>query len=196
MQKKYSPIMIVHMILLIGLVICNVISAITFVNGFTTAASNREKVELLAKAFLMLVILVMLIMGLMYLLNEYGKNAAIYYKAFLILQVVISIGTVLLDVVFLKMDTFLTVKCILFGVKMILLLILAFWKDLGKQKTWIFFWLVLCVDLVVLVMAVVHMSRIGFDLSFIGYVTALVADGVIGLAIRGKYKDKEARGSK
>lgn len=39
------------------------------------------------------------------------------------------------------------------------------------------------------------MARTSFDFSLMGFITALVADGVTGLAIRGKYKDKEERGS-
>jgi hypothetical protein len=40
------------------------------------------------------------------------------------------------------------------------------------------------------------MLNIGFDFSFTGYVTALIADGTIGLSVKGKYENKEARGSK
>lgn len=38
------------------------------------------------------------------------------------------------------------------------------------------------------------MASIGFDFSFMGYVTALIADGTSGLSINGKYEDKSARG--
>ena len=39
------------------------------------------------------------------------------------------------------------------------------------------------------------MSKIGFDFSLAGYIAAIIADGTTGLALRGKYKDKEARGT-
>ena len=45
-----------------------------------------------------------------------------------------------------------------------------------------------------LVLAILNMINVGFDFSFAGYVTALISDGTIGLAIRGKYDNKKSRG--
>ena len=78
--------------------------------------------------------------------------------------------------------------------KIILLLLLGFGKDLGERKTWTIFYILLAVDGLKLVLAIFNMLGIGFDFSFMGYVTALIADGTIGLAIRGKYENKKARG--
>ena len=86
--------------------------------------------------------------------------------------------------------------CVLTAVKGIDLLIMTFGKDLGKQNTWTLFYVILSIDIIALVLAVINMINVGFDFSFTGYVTALIADGTIGLAVMGKYKNKESRGSK
>ena len=56
------------------------------------------------------------------------------------------------------------------------------------------FGILLTADGLKLILAILNMISIGFDFSFAGYVTALVSDGTIGLAIRGKYENKKARG--
>ena len=56
--------------------------------------------------------------------------------------------------------------------------------------------LVIFMVAIMILMAVINMVNIGFDFSFTGYVTALIADGTIGLSVRGKYENKASRGSK
>ena len=168
--------------------------AVNFIVGVANSATDKIRFENLTNILLMLVIMAMLIMGALYLLKNYGKNAAMFYKAFMLLHVFVCALTIFIDLFFYTVNFFMITICILNLFKMIVLLILTFVKDLGKDRTWTLFYIILGLDVLSLVLAVINMAGIGFDFSFTGYVTALIADGTIGLSIRGKYTDKEARG--
>ena len=142
----------------------------------------------------MILILAMLIVGTLYLLKGYTKQAAIYYKLFLVLNVAVNALTIVIDLCFYHVTAWMVMISVLNACKIILLLLLGFGKDLGERKTWTIFYILLAVDSLKLVLAIINMLGIGFDFSFMGYVTALIADGTIGLAIRGKYENKKARG--
>ena len=88
-------------------------------------------------------------------------------------------------------------QIILHAIKIVLLLLLAFKKDLGRDKTWIIFYMVVAVDIAALVVMLIIMATGRFDFgSIIGVIAALVADATLGLAIQGKYADKASRGTK
>ena len=148
-----------------------------------------------ANAFMMLVILAMLIVGILYLVKGYTKQAAVYYKQFLILNVAVCVLTVLIDLCFYQVNTWMIIISVLNVCKIIFLLLMAFGKDLGEKKTWTILYMLLAADGLKLIFAIVNMVGIGFDFSFLGYVTALISDGTIGLAVRGKYENKKMRGS-
>lgn len=76
-------------------------------------------------------------------------------------------------------------------VRIVILLLIAFGKDLGKRNTWILFYIVLAIDLLYGILFVPHKYLV--LLIIVGVIGKLVIDGTIGLAIRGKYADKEAR---
>ena len=196
MKKKLSPLMIIHMIVMVGLMVCNVFAMVIFIGSFRAATAHTERLEALMNSILMLVILAMLVTGVLYLWKRYDKQAAGWYKTFLLLQVAVSVLTIIIDVFFSKLNTLLITRSSLYVGKTVLLLILALWKDLGKKKTWILFCVLLALDICGLLAAIIFMSKHGFDFSFVGFITALIADGTIGLAIRGKYADKDARGTK
>lgn len=195
-MKKSSPYVLVHLILMIAMSLCSVFATVHFIVEACNAASATETFKSLTNVLLMLVILSMLIMGSLHLLKSYSKQAAVYFKAFLLLHVFVCALTVFVDLYFSAINAFLVFVTIRNVCKAILLLILTFWKNLGKQKTWVLFFILLALDVAALVSALVHMANNGFDFSIMGYITALIADGTIGLAIRGKYRDKAARGSK
>ena len=195
MKKQLTPLMIIHMIVMVGLMVCNVFAMVTFVGSFRAATEHAERLEALMNGILMLVILAMLVTGVLYLWKRYAKQAAGWYKAFLLLQVAVSVLTIIIDAFISKQNALLITRSSLYVGKTILLLILAFWKDLGKKQTWILFYILLALDICGLLAAIIFMSQHGFDFSFVGFVTALIADGTIGLSIRGKYEDKDARGT-
>lgn len=194
-MKNRSPLTVIHLILLI-LMFCGTIgSAANFITRYCSSVDSIDKFSNLSNTFLMFFILGMLGSGIVYLLKDYTKQAAIYYKAFLVLNVIVCALSVFIDLRFYTVNTLMIAICVLQLCKIVFLLTLALGKDLGQGKTWMLFRGILAVDFISLVLAVINMAGIGFDFSFMGYVTALIADGTIGLAIKGKYGDKTARGS-
>ena len=185
----------VHLFLMIAMMLGTVGGAVHFIIECVRSASANERLSNLTNTLLMAVILSMLAMGAVYLIKGYNKQAAKYYKAFLLFHVGVCLLSVIVDVFFYKRTVLMAVICVLTALKGLDLLILTFGKDLGEQKTWTLFYVIIGLDIIALILAVINMMNIGFDFSFTGYVTALIADGTIGLSVNGKYKNKRSRGS-
>ncbi|MCR4831243.1 MAG: hypothetical protein K5883_07320 [Pseudobutyrivibrio sp.] len=100
-------------------------------------------------------------------------------------------AAIFIDLFFYQVNVWMITISVLNACKILILLTLAFGKDLGEKKTLAIFYMLLTADGIKMVLAIVNMLSIGFDLSFAGYVTALICDGTIGLAIRGKYENKK-----
>lgn len=190
---KKTPIMIVHLILMLLMALGTIGGAVNFIIGAVGSATVKETFSNLTNILLMVVILSTILMGALYLLKGYSKQSAVYYKLFLLLHVGVCALTIFIDLFFYQVNALMIAICVLNAIKLFDLLILTFAKDLGS-RTWTLFYVILGLDIAQLILAVINMTGIGFDFSFTGYVTALVMDGTIGLAIRGKYLDKMARG--
>ena len=193
-MKKISALTVLHLALMAAMVLGTVGGTVHFIIEFRKAGADTEWLSNLANVFLMLMVLAMLIVGTLYLLMGYTKRAAVYYKLFLILNVAVCVLTIFIDLCFYRVNTWMLIISVLNACKIILLLLLACGKDLGEKKTWTLFYILLAADGIKLVLAILNMISIGFDFSFAGYVTALISDGTIGLAIRGKYENKKSRG--
>lgn len=192
-QKKQASLLIMIHLALMALMMIGTTGAmihfiIDSINANAAGFSNQ------ANAFMMLVILAMLIVGILYLVKGYTKRAAVYYKLFLILNVAVCVLTIFIDLCFYQVNIWMIIISVLNVCKTILLLLMAFGKDLGEKKTWTIFYMLLTADGIKLILAIINMVSIGFDFSFAGYVTALISDGTIGLAARGKYENKKMRG--
>jgi len=70
-------------------------------------------------------------------------------------------------------------------------LLLALAPNLGRQKTWIIFYIGLALQIV---LAIVIFEKAEALSSIVGSGTRLVLHGTIGLLIQRKYADKAARG--
>ncbi|MBR4257009.1 MAG: hypothetical protein IKQ18_07560 [Clostridia bacterium] len=195
MKKKLSPLMIVHLILMVVQIIGCIGATAAFIGKLGEAAGGKETVGIVLNVIMMLLIMSMLTVGIVYLLMQYGKQAASFYKAFLILHISVAVMTTVIYVFFSEPNVLYITGSIIYAVKIAILLILAFWRDLGKKKTWILFYILLSLDLAILLLAIVYMAINGFNITFMGFVSALVADGTIGLSVRGKYADKDKRGT-
>ena len=195
-MKKFSPIAIVHLVLMVGLFLCATFSATLFFGRFEIAVADKGNAEILLTGCTMLVVMLMLLTGMMYLFNEYRKTSAIFYKVFLCLVIAVVALVIELDIGFTTVNALLIAKTVLSIIKIFVLLILAFWKNLGKKRTLILFAALLLLDVVSGTLLVLNMMNRGFDFSIVGVITPLIADGTIALAIHGKYADKAERGSK
>ncbi len=148
--------------------------------------------------------IVALIVGILYLVSCYSKSAAGFYKAFLtisalsaavaIFSIVLSMqaGNVL-DGAVIGSNSVNFTRILLHICQVVILLLLAFGKDLGKHRTWIFFGVLLAVDVMISIMSLFYAPS--FLITLLRSLTHLLMTGTIGLAIKGKYDDKDARGT-
>ncbi len=193
-MKRLNALIISHLALMCLMILGTIGATVNFLIGFTNSTTSMDRLSSISNVVLMIVILIMLVTGVLYLVKDYSKQAAKYYKLFLVLNVIVCILTVFIDLFFYKSTTLMYLISVLNICKIITLLMLAYGKDLGEKKTWTIFYILLAIDIIKLLFAFINMSSIGFDFSFAGYVTALISDGTIGLAIKGKYDDKKSRG--
>ncbi len=193
---KKGPVTKFHLIMMFLMMFGTIGGTVNFIIGAFNSETSTAVLSNITNIVLMAVILSMLIMGAVYIIKDYSKPAAVFYKAFMFLHVGVCVISIIINLCYYTVNPLMITICILYAFKAIDLMILVFWKDLGKKKTWILFYVILGLDIAALILAVINMMNIGFDFSFTGYVTALIADGTIGLSVKGKYENKEARGSK
>ena len=139
--------------------------------------------------------------GTAYLVKDYSKHAASFYKAFLVMcavasaqyltSVVIQLAQPLPNMVMAPLWADIC-RIAAMSVKIILLLVLALKKDLGARNSWIIFGILLVIDLGY---ALLHIVPGTLFYKLIAVLPRLLMTGTIGLAIKGKYDDKAARGT-
>ena len=195
MQKKGS-VTVFHLVMMFLMMFGTIGGAVKFIIDAVGSETSSALLSNITNIVLMAVIFSMLMMGAVYIIKDYSKQASVFYKAFLFLNVGVCVLSIIVNLVYYTVNPLMIAICILYGFKALDFLILVFWKDLGQKRTWILFYVILGLDIVALILAVINMVNIGFDFSFTGYVTALIADGTIGLSVRGKYENKASRGSK
>ena len=194
-MKKNSPLKLLHLALMVILMFGSSFSTVMFFTRNEAAVAGKGEMEVILNGCSTLVVVLMLITGILYLVHGYKKNAAVYYLAFILLLGLVNVLVVLIDVLYTQMTPLIIIKCILYSAKIIVLLIMAFGKNLGKKMTWTLLYVVVALDIAGMIVMLIYMFQNGFDFAMIGVVAAIVADVTIGLAIRGKYEDKESRGS-
>jgi|GEM_PF-2036916 len=195
-MQKNNPVTKFHLIVMFIMMFGTIGGAVNFIIGAVSSETSFALLSNITNIVLMAVILSMLIMGAVYIIKDYSKQAAVFYKAFMFLHVGVCVLSIIINLVFYTVTPLMIVICILYAIKAADLLILVFRKDLGSKKTWILFYVIFGLDIASLILALINMLNVGFDFSFTGYVTALIADGTIGLSVKGKYENKSARGSK
>ncbi|MBR2523925.1 MAG: hypothetical protein IKE53_05745 [Clostridiales bacterium] len=182
-----NPVKIVHLILMVLMMAGTIGAAVRFIIELPNSPSSVANIILMALVFIMLVT------GAIHLLKQYSKQAALYYKLFLILNVAVCLLTIFIDNFYYASHALMICISFLNGAKILLLIYLAIGRDLGSKNTWMLFWLLIATDIIKLILAVFYLNKVGFDISLTGYITALISDGTIGLSIRGKYLDKISR---
>ena len=123
----------------------------------------------------------------LYLFKGYTKSAAVYYKlflAFLLLQFVVNF---IMPIV--RGDV---LEIILHAVSILVLVVLAFGKDLGAKNSQILFVILAALQIAITVLAIMS----GLSGRIITNVARLLLIGTLGLMLEGKYADKRARGKR
>lgn len=192
-DNKYTPLMRCHMILLCVMGLLSLVAVVLFAADVMPAAFRIffEEHHGLVNIYAIMLVLnaVALEIGFIYLLNGYSKNAAIYYKTFLLMIAIVNVFDAIGCIVAQGFGLALIIKII----KIILLVGLVFWKDQGKRYSWMMFIILLVIDLT---------SSLFFDpvagavlYRVLLSLCRLLNTATVGLAILGKYKDKVSRGT-
>ena len=170
----------------------------TLISGSMIPAQYRT--SMILTIFLNLVNVIALSAGITYILERYGKRAASVYKAFMLLAAVSCVFYAVTATFRMNAaeQTIGTVSVFLrailpMAIKLILLLVLAFGKDLGKRNTWIVFGVILVLDVLYSVLWIIPGEQALIRITTV--FARLAMTGTIGLAIKGKYDDKDARGT-
>lgn len=197
MKKKLSPIMIVHLVLLILMILFNTFSAIMILNGGgAESPSSAEQLSIYLYGIISILNIIAFVCGIVYLLKRYSKQGAALYKAFMLLFFIIQLLYIWLNIQsnsYAHLNNFVP-SVILASLRAIFFLVFAFWKNLGKRNTWIIFGVYFAMNIIS--MLLFSDSSYVTLYIIISSLSGLVKDGTIGLAIRGKYADKDARGTK
>jgi hypothetical protein len=192
-KTKKSKLVIVHLVLMVLLCVISIVSAIivftgNIPSGFETSKEVYKTTTTLYGAAHVVNALA-LVCGITYLLKGSGKSAATWYKALVML---VTLGVTLRLIGTLIYPGFNFAAGLMIGI-ILALLILCFVKNLGEKKSWIIFYILLALELV---LAFVMFDKNEVMSSIAGNLSRLVLDGSIGLAIREKYADKAARKTK
>lgn len=170
MNNKFKPLMIVQMCLI---AIAVVVDAINIIEGITKGSGIIEILSYLFSAFA-------LFFGGLYLIFDFKKSVAVFYKLFVImfalsvgLRTIISYGNV--SLIFTITSVFSLVD----------LLALVFVKDLGMEKTSYIYAAFLACE----ILTATAMLATNWVLSL----STLLLAGTFGLMITFKYIDKASR---
>ena len=187
--KKTAPL-IAHVVLLGLLCVLSIVSAVIIFTGNIPSGFEASKEAYRATAALYgaahIANALALCCGITYLLKGSGKSAAIWYKTMIL---IIALGVTLRLIGTLIYPGFGVSACLMIGI-ILALLALRFIKDLGKTRTWIIFFILLALELV---LAVLTFDKNEVLSSIAGSLSRLVLDGTIAIAIYEKYADKARR---
>ena len=84
-MSKKSPVTIFHLIVMFIMMFGTIGGAVNFIIGAAGAETSVALFSNITNIVLMAVILSMLIMGAIYIIKDYSKQAAVFYKAFQII---------------------------------------------------------------------------------------------------------------
>lgn len=194
-MKKPSPIMIVHLALMILLVLLSLISAILILTGTGIESPDATRKSIILYSAENILTAAALICGIIYLIKGYSKGAAGYYQAYFMLAFAAWLFSLWLTI---HTNSFLHYHLIAISLTLsivwaIAVLILAIGLNLGKRNAWILFCVLLATDIILPFLypetAYLPQARA------ISVFSKLALDVTIGLAIKGKYEDKERRGT-
>ena len=195
-MKNLTTLAKVHFCILVFLILFNAFGAVMFIGGIGFSLTGVDRLHMLLRGILNLVNIIALIFAIVYLLNSYGKQSAVYYKAFLFLIILETVFLFALDLAFWPTDVLLVVSLVILGIKAVVLAVLVFWKNLGAQKTWLIYHMLLPLDVVGTVIMFFKVPQGTLVYVILAALSRLALDGAIGLAIRGKFADKLKRGRK
>ena len=191
-EEKFNTLKKVHKIALIVFIVINFISTITY---SVYVLNNKEVLDYNTRNAIYgvygysLFSFIAFVCGYFYAKSDYSKKGAKWYKAFVGFTAVSTCYHLysLVHISGFGLPAYLLIASI------VILLVLTFAPNLGKKNTWILFAVLFVIDLIYT--PLVQADSIEPITAVISVLSRLIADGTIGLAIMGKYHDKDARGT-
>ena len=187
-NKKNLPIKVIHLILMIASIILCCLS-------FTKIGSDSRVFSDTGLRMISYISeIIALISGIIYLAFGYKKNAAVYYKVFMVILVFVQSIICYRQMVG-KVSPRAAITSI---ISLLMIAILATGKDLGKVKSYSIVSILLICRLLIVVFdinAFGAMPDTGFTIISFAISDVLLA-GTTAFMVLGKYLDKEARGTK
>lgn len=186
-NKKYLPIKIAHLALLAASLVMSIIALVK------NSADDSIYGASIFPVLCTLVNIAALVVGFIYLVKGYKKNANWYYKAFMRLNVLFGV----LHITYLSKFVMPYYETFVYVVSTIMLVVLAVGKDLGKKESYLFFVIMLACRIVSLVTGLTSLQYFGSAaFPILNQVIAGILNvGTIGFMISGKYIDKSERGA-
>ena len=89
-MSKKSSVTIIHLIMMFLMMFGTIGGAANFIIGAVGSETSSALLSNITNIVLMAVILSMLIMGAVYIIKDYSKPAAVFYKAFMFLHVYLT----------------------------------------------------------------------------------------------------------
>ena len=190
--KKTAPL-IAHVVLMALLCILSIVSAVIIFTGNIPsgfeASEDIYKTTTTLYGVAHIANALALTCGIIYLLKGSGKSAAVWYKTLVLL---VALGVTLRLIGTLIHPGFGVNACLMIGI-ILALLALRFIKNLGKTRTWIIFFILLALELI---LAILTFDKNEVMSSIAGNLSRIILDCTIGIAIYEKYVDKAARKTK
>ena len=178
MEKELTPLEIFHMLLSALLILGDAL--------FLTFFLRNEAHFIVITSIL--VDIAALFCEFFYFLNDYSKSGAVYYKWFIRLIAV----SYLLDIVMIILFSLHPVLIPLRLASAFALLYMSYKKDLGKKNCWKLFAVIFVVEIL---LSALSLAQSFTTLTAVLAVNNLLLTGSLGLMIKGKYDDKDARGT-
>lgn len=199
--RRSTPLMFCHMAVMVLLMMVSIYLLFSIVSGIV-APQFREYYDTFGPYISIFAVwnfvnVLALICGIIYLRRGYTKAAANYYKAFILLLMLASVVLAVLNYI----NQGLGSGTIMMLIKIIILAVLAFGKDLGKAKTWLLFSVLVIIDIMFGIVSYMFPGSLEVTANDLTWIRSavlfsrLIMDLTIAFAIRGKYADKDARGT-
>ena len=201
-MKKLSPLMLVHFVLMAILLILSIVSAVMLIAGVGFkfgALQAGDKASIILFGIFNAINAVALCFNIVYLLRGYTKQAAFYYKAALFTRIVATAVCIAMMAFNFQVQTAKTALVVaiivLLAAKAAVMAYMTFKKNIGKKNTWILFHVLTAVDVAIGILFLFSQD-VNLMHTIINFASRIALDGSIGLSVRGKYKDKDSRGTK
>lgn len=186
-SKKYSVLKVVQMIFMAAAIVLCAVSLIE--NGFSKFVFTDTGL----KAFSYIAEIIALLFGIVYLAYGCKKNAAAYYKTFMIILAIVQ-AVIFYRQIFSTASAYVAILNI---VPFVMIVVLAICKNLGKTISLSLAGILFASRIIIAIFEIVYVKDIsGIDLFVISYtVSDILLAGTAFLMVVEKYIDKDERGT-